>query len=450
MRKVSGALTKMQLIVIAIIIVVIAAFAGVYYFYLMRPGPAVPEYIKIGWPAPITGPLAGFAETTPWMVEQVEKYVNDKMGGVYLSGYGRKIPIKVILRDTKSDSDLAASIAAELITKDNVDIMLALYSPAMTNPISAQCEKYRVPCIVSQTILISWLMGAPYEWSYCIGLAEPDYAVLFFDLFDRAVAAGKVKKVVAMINADDPDGRGYGESIRRVAAARGYKLIDSGLVAYGVVDYSTYILQWKETGAEILTGNMRAIEFAALWRQCNELGYRPKIVAFARALLFPSWVEAIGGDLPHGLIGYTWWSPFHPYKSSITGWTTRDLIEAWEKFSGRQWTPVLGLTHAVLEVAVNIAERAGSLDKAKLKEALAETNLNTIAGPVNFKAPLTQRQLQRYQPFETLIKYKDHYVVVAPVAIQWVKGTKWPWEMQVIYNWESPEIPETAEMFLLG
>jgi branched-chain amino acid transport system substrate-binding protein len=442
----AAAITKMHAIIMAVVIIIAAVGASASYYLTLRPG--APEYIKIGWPAPLTGTLAGFAETTPWMAQQVEDYVNNKLGGIYLSEYGKKIPIKIIIRDTKSDPDLAATIAAELITKDNVDIMLALYSPAMTNPISAQCEKYGVPCIVSQTILLSWLMGAPYEWSYAIGLAEPDFAILFFDLFDSM--GDKVNKKVAMINADDPDGRGFSESIKIVAKARGYTLIDAGLVPYGAADYSSYIYNWKSSGADILTGNMLFVDFATLWRQCNELGYKPKIVAMSRALLFPSWVEAIGGELPNGLIGYTWWSPFHPYKSSITGQTASQLVEAWEAHSGKQWTPVLGLTHAVLEVAIDAVKRAGSLDKTKIRDALAETNLNTIAGPVNFKAPLTPQQQARYRPFENLMKYKDHYVVVSPVAIQWVKGSKWPWEMQVIYNWESPEIPETAKMFLLS
>ncbi|MBS7647456.1 ABC transporter substrate-binding protein [Candidatus Bathyarchaeota archaeon] len=445
MKRTAAAMTKVQATIVIVVVVVAAVVIGAYYFLMQPSGP---EYIKIGWPAPITGVLAGFAETTPWVVQQVEDYVNKELGGVHLSEYNRKVFIKVILRDTKSDSDQAATIAAELITKENIDIMLALYSPAMTNPISAQCEKYGVPCIVSQTIIISWLMGGPYEWSYCIGLAEPDYAVLFFDLFDSA--GEQVNKIVAMINADDPDGRGYSESINRVAAARGYTIVDAGLVPYGTSDYSSYIYTWKSANAQILTGNMRSVEFAALWRQCNELGYKPKIVAMSRALLFPSWVEAIGGDLPNGLIGYTWWSGYHPYRSSITGQTTSQLIEAWESYSKKQWTPVLGLTHCVLEVAIDAVKRAGSLDKTRIKEALANINLNTIAGPINFKAPLTPQQQARYQAVSSLIQYKDHYVVVKPVAIQWVKGTKWPWEMQIIYNWESPEIPETAEMFLLS
>jgi len=446
LRISSTAISRLQAIIIAVVIVVAAVAAGTYYYLTTKPSAS--EYIKIGWPAPITGSLAAFAETTPWVAQQIEDYINNVMGGIYLSEYGKKIPIKIIIRDTKSDSDLAASITAELITKDNVDMMLALYSPAMANPISAQCEKYGVPCIVSQTIILSWLMGAPYEWSYCIGLAEPDYAVMFFDTFDSV--RNQTNGIIAMINSDDPDGRATAESWKVQADARGYTLVDSGLVPYGTADYSSYITQWKSVGADILTGNMNPVDFAALWRQCNEMGYKPKIVAVARAVLFPSWVEAIGGDLGNGLLQEAWWTPYHPYTSSVTGQTTQELCKAWEDYSGKQWTPVLGMTHAVLEVAVDAIKRAGSLNKTKIRDALAETNLNTIVGPINFKAPLTPQQQARYQPFPEMIQYKDHYVVIPPVVIQWVRGTKWPWDPQIVYNWESPEIPETAEMFLLN
>lgn len=48
-----------------------------------------------------------------------------------------------------------------------------------------------------------------------------------------------------------------------------------------------------------------------------------------------------------------------------------------------------------------------------------------------------------------MIKYKDHYVVVSPVVIQWVKSGD-RWEPVIVYNWESPNIPVTGQLFLLG
>ena len=42
----------------------------------------------------------------------------------------------------------------------------------------------------------------------------------------------------------------------------------------------------------------------------------------------------------------------------------------------------IGFTYAAFEVAADALKRAGTLDKDKLREALAQTNLTTIVGPI--------------------------------------------------------------------
>lgn len=71
---------------------VIVASVAAYFLMLPLTAPAAPEYIKIGWPALITGGIAVFAKTTPWMVEQVENYVNNVMGGLCSASMARKYP----------------------------------------------------------------------------------------------------------------------------------------------------------------------------------------------------------------------------------------------------------------------------------------------------------------------------------------------------------------------
>ncbi len=51
-RLSKSAITKVQAAIIAVVIVA-AVIAGVAYYHLMSP--TAPEYIKIGWPVPLTG-----------------------------------------------------------------------------------------------------------------------------------------------------------------------------------------------------------------------------------------------------------------------------------------------------------------------------------------------------------------------------------------------------------
>ena len=61
-----------------------------------------------------------------------------------------------------------------------------------------------------------------------------------------------------------------------------------------------------------------------------------------RALLFPSAIEAIGGDLGLGLITEIPWHPAFPFKSSLTGKTAQELADAYEAEKGKQWTEPIG------------------------------------------------------------------------------------------------------------
>lgn len=442
-----SAITRLQAIIIAIVIIV-AIIAGVaVYYFILKPGPpSAPEYIKIGWPVPLTGGIAAFGEPDPWVARQIEDYVNNVIGGVYLSEYGRKIPIKIIMRDTKSDADFAATVAAELITKEQIDLMVVLHTPGTVVPVSAQCERYEVPCVAYDCPVLSWLIGAPYKWSYLAFWTEVDVAHIFVGIWDALGA--KTNKIVGGLWSDDPDGRTFRELTVKLARARGYTVIDSGLAPYGTTDFSAYIQQWKSAGAEILTGNFIPPDFASLWRQCREMGYIPKVATIGRSVLFPAQVEALGGDLGLGLTTEVWVHKVSPFKSSLTGQTPADLADAYEKATGKQWSTPLIFSHAALENAIDALRRAGSLDKEKIRQAIADTDLHTIVGYINFKKPLseilTPEELSLYQQYPELIENQDHYSITPVVGGQWVKGTKWPYELQVVYNWKYDNIPETA------
>jgi len=431
----------------AIIVIAIIVVAGVVVaWYVTRP--KVPETIKIGWPVPITGAIAAFGEPDPWIAEKIEEYVNEEMGGIYMEEYGKKLNISILVRDTTSDADFAATVAEDLITLDEIDLMVVLHTPGTVVPVSTTAERYEVPTIALDCPLVSWLTGAPYDWSYCAFWTEPDVAEIFMGMWE--LVRNQTNEVACGLWSDDPDGLSFHDATIALAEERGYEFVDSGLVPYGTDDFSPYIEEWKGADAELLTGNFIPPDFATLWGQCYELGFVPKVATIGRSILFPPAVEALGGDLAWGLTTEVWWSPYHPFVSSLTGQTSEELAEAWEEESDKQWTQPLGYSHAAFEVAVDVLERAGSLDKEKLRDAIAETDLDTIVGPINFQEPLSSEEIARYEEdYPELIDYKDHYSITPVVGGQWVKGTEWTWEIELVFNWKYDEIPETADMILI-
>jgi branched-chain amino acid transport system substrate-binding protein len=127
-------------------------------------------------------------------------------------------------------------------------------------------------------------------------------------------------------------------------------------------------------------------------------------VTVAGAFLFPGGVDALG-DRADGLSTEIWWSPKLPFASGLTGQTAAELAAEWEETQGAQWTPVLGYTHAIWEVAVAALKASGDpKDREAVRSALAKANVDTVVGKVDFtngpvagitKTPLVAGQWRR-------------------------------------------------------
>ena len=406
-------------------IVVAAVVIAVGLMTMANPaGAQKKDFILIGHPNPSTGPIASFGEASPWADELAIEEIN-KQGGIFIKEAGKKLPLKLKLMDTASDPTKAADVASKLILNDKVDIMVALHTPDTVNPVTSMCERYQVPCVALDAPVDAWLTGGPYKWSFHAFWMVDDLINVFSGIWDSL----STNKVVGAAWPNDPDGKVFSEMFTPKLKEKGYKVVDVGRFPYGMQDYTAFINTWKKEKVEIITGVLIPPDWATLWRQCHQQGFIPKAATIAKAILFPAAVEALGGNLPNGLTSEIWWSPSHPFKSSLSGKTAKELCDIWTQKTNKQWTAPIGFKYAAFEIVADALKRAQTLDKAKVREAIAATNLNTIVGPV---------------------KYNERNFSRTPlVGGQWVKGKKWPWEIVITYNKEYPQIPTGGKTALL-
>ena len=381
------------------------------------------DHILIGHPTSLTGPLAGLGEPTDWVTKRAVEAIN-KDGGIFIKEAGKKLPVKIKIVDTQSDPTKSGDVASKLILRDEVDLMLVMFTPDVVNPVTNMCERYELPCISLGSPAEPWLSGGPYHWSYMAFWSVDTWTNVYIDLWEKV--ADQTNKVVGGLFPNDTDGKVMVEIFREKLEAKGFKFIDPGRFPYFNPDYSTMINTFRKENVEILTASLISPDLTKAWRQCRQFGYVPKVATIGKALLFPSALEALGPDIGHGLTCEVWWSKHHPYKSSLTGESPMNICDDWEKETGRQWAPPIGFKHAGYELVVDVLKRAGTLDREALRQAIGETNLDTIIGP---------------------IKFDDQHVCETPLVNgQWVKSDKWPYELELIYNKRYPEIPVTAEM----
>ena len=340
--------------------------------------------VKIGYVSPQTGPLAVFAEPDAYTLAQVKRAL---AGGLRIGG--QNYAVEIIYKDSQSNSNRAAEVTADLILKDKVDIVVAASTPETTNPVADQCELNGVPCVTNDTPWQPHFFGRGgdpkkgFEWTYHFFWGLEDIIGVYANLWEQ-IPTGKT---VGALWPNDSDGNAWGDAkmgFPPVLQKKGFKLVDQRRYQSPSDNFSTYLNAFKKNGVDIVTGVVPPPDFANFWSQAGQQGFRPKIVTVAKASEFPAAIEAFG-ERAAGLSVEVWWSPSHPFRSSLTGQSSAQLAADYTKASGRQWTMPLAFKHALFEVAVDALKRAAGKNPAAIRDAIRQTNLPTMVGPVNFK-----------------------------------------------------------------
>jgi branched-chain amino acid transport system substrate-binding protein len=389
---------------------------------LLKPArAAVRDHILIGRPLPVTGPVSAFTTVSPWIDNKAIADIN-KDGGIFIKEAGKKLPVKVKIVDTESDPSKAGDAGSKLILNDSVDIMYVSATPATVSPVAAACERFKIPCVSTMMPVEMFLLGGPFTWAFDASLSMGDYMASFLQMWDDV----KTNKVVGLLAQNDPDGVVWADGANKSLGSAGYKVIDIGRFPPGTMDYGTIISGWKKDNVEVMFANMSPPDFTRVWRQCFRENFIPKICTVGRALMFPTAVEAIGGDLGLGTSTEAVWHPSYPFKSSLTGETAKGLSEAYETASGKQWTAPLGGLYSGYEIIADVLKRAQTLDKEALRKAFAATDLATIQGHT---------------------KFNDKNICITPSGgLQWVKGKKFPFDCVLVANGNYKTLPKEAKM----
>jgi branched-chain amino acid transport system substrate-binding protein len=386
---------------------------------------------KIGYVSTQTGPLAGFGEADSFILEGVKK----AFAG--LQNNGKNVAVEIIAKDAQSNPNRASEVASELIQKDKVNLIVCSATPDITNPVADQCEINEVPCVTSICPWQPYFFGRGgdpakgFEWSYHFFWGLEDVIANFLAMWDQS----SVGKTVGGIFPNDADGNAWGDpklGFPGPLDKAGYKLTDPGRYQVLNNDFSSYISAYKAAGCEIVTGNMIPPDFATFWSQCAQQGFKPKVVSIGKALLFPSVIESLG-DRGNGLTTEVWWSPSHPFSSSLTGESAKQLGDSYVAAAQRPWTQPIGFNHALFEVAANVIKTAADLTDSKaILDAVVKTDIQTIVGPINWKAG----------PVKNVTK-------TPLVGGQW-QSNNGKMELVIINNSQSPNIPVGGELKLLS
>jgi branched-chain amino acid transport system substrate-binding protein len=394
---------------------------------------AEPEF-KIGYVTPQTGPLAPFGEADSFVIQTAGDLLAK---GVKVGG--KTVKVNIYIKDSQSNPNRAAEVAADLILKDKVDLMLVASTPETTNPVSDQCELNEVPCVSTVAPWQPWFFarggkpdtGFTYTYHYFWGLE--DVIAVFTGMWGQVTT----DKTVGGLFPNDGDGNAWGDKEHGLPGPlgqQGFKLIDPGRYQDLNDNFSAQINAFKDAKCDIVTGVVIPPDIKTFWTQALQQGFKPKVMSVGKALLFPIVIESLG-DTGNNISTEVWWTPNHPFKSSLTGQTSRQLADAYEAATKKQWTQPIGFAHSLLEIAADVFKRSGGPgDRKAILDAVTKTKLDTIVGPVAWGGQ---------GPFKNVSK-------TPLVGGQWRQGGKYKYDLVVVENKTAPNIPTGGKMELIG
>ena len=389
--------------------------------------------LKVGFVSPRTGALAGFGETDGYILDVARKALAPG-----LAVNGTTYAVELLDRDTQSDPARASQLAKSLINDDGVDLILAVSTPEVVNPVSDAAEAAGVPCLATVMPWEAWYFGrgakpgqpSPFKWSYLFSFGTKQFA----DTYISQWSLLPTNKRVAAMYPNDADGNAIRAHLKPLLEKAGFEVIDPGPYEDGTNDYSAQIAMFKKNHCEIFNTFPIPPDFVTFWRQAAQQGYSKivKIAQIAKTGLFPSQVEAVG-SLGHNLATAVYWHPDYPYTSPLAGVSGRQLSDGYEQATGKQWTQQLGASMSLLDVGFAALRASGNpTDKAAVAAALGKLSTPSMVGTVDFtKGPVGN-------VFATPI-----------IGAQWVKakpGSKFKLDCVITEHATDPNVPISAKL----
>jgi branched-chain amino acid transport system substrate-binding protein len=387
--------------------------------------------IVIGFVSPQTGALADFATSNNFAVTRI------RQTSAYTKGFtvgGKSYSVKIIVADSQSDPNRASEVARNLVLNNRVDLIITSSTPETDNPVALVCETEGVPCISTVVPWQAWYAGlggnplkptTKYQYNVMFFFGLEGFGKCFIPMWKRM----STNKVVAEMFPNDADGNAFRAAFPPMIKAAGYTPVDGGAYPDGTSNFTSMISTFKSHDCEIFVNVPLPPDFNTFWKEAAEQGFKPKLATVAKVLLFPADVKALG-SLVNNIATDSWWSPFAPYKSALTGETAAALALDYQKTTGQQWTQAIGSTYAAFEVA-QLAFKGASdphdhQDVANELHSLKYEGMNGVVDFTNGPAP---------------------GVAIIPAAgVQWKKGkpgkfTDFPYAMYVVDNSDAPSWP---------
>ena len=356
------------------------------------------EPVKIGVIIPLSGTSAYDGEKARYGAEAAAKYINDN-GGV---AGGR--PIELIVEDSATDPDTAASAAEKLINSDGVVALLGAFNSSCTAAVMPIAKENQIPLITSIATSAT-LTEEGNEWFFrSVGISK-----LYIDSFAEKVVNEIGGKNIAYIHENGDWGLGSVNAFKECVEGLGGNTLTVQVVNATDADLYTQLTAIKDTNPDAIYAVSNLANAVRIATQAREIGITCPIIgegAWATA----DFIEQCG-DAAEGIYGMVEYlpdidTPMNPIFLEVYAEVSNGATV--DKYAASGFDSCYVMAKAI--------DAAGSTEGEAIRAALAATDLEIIQGNLKFNE---KGQGYGFQTF--LSKNVDGVAIAADSAIVEIK-----------------------------
>ncbi len=332
------------------------------------------DAIKIGLTISTTGKYTfassqGFKGVTIW-ADQI-----NANGGLMIGG--KKVPVKLVYYDDRSDKETVVKLYEKLINEDKVDVCFAPFGSTLTGAAAAITEKYG-------KMLVIWSAASDsiYEQGYktIVSATEAPVSLMPKPEVDHMTKLG-IKKL-AVVYVDEPFPAGMAKHAKRLAEANGIQVVTYEKYSPGTKDFTILLQKVRASGADGFYASAYMDDQKIMIRQMKEAN-----LAFPYTYMvysgMPQWGDL--GDDGLYIFGHTLYHENLNWKVTA-GMSRAEFEKVFDKqFPNAENPPDFqtSLSYGAGVLLGLFIEKSGSLEGAALKKAALDlsSKVTVMTGP---------------------------------------------------------------------
>lgn len=348
------------------------AIAFALIFNIGTPLEAADKVVKVGNIIPLSGPSATVGQQGKYAREMAVEEIN-AAGGIKSLG-GAKL--EMVYADSESKPEKGVSEAERLINTEKVNVLTGCWNSAVTYPTTAVAERYGIPFIVPVSVSDK-ITEQGFKTVFRIAAKDSWWTRdQFTFLKDISKEYNTEIKKLAFVYENGDWGKGFAGQWKKLAKESGYEVVLDEPYPSTATDLSPVVQKIRRSRADVLMLVSNAADAILLTNTLAEYKVKLKaVIASGGGHADPSFIKATGSNARY-LFDIVEW------ETDINKPGAKETNEKYKKKYGQNLTGEAVDAYVAMYVLKDALERAASLDKDKIREALAATNLKDGPGMI--------------------------------------------------------------------